>query len=382
MLIKLTKSFMRWCENDRHLITHFTTVADTLCEFTPNMLRELNAFGFNALQLKEIFGQVPRFSYRGYASFNRMRYIAWSWKNGDKILYPLNSENELYIGTDHQMWCSFWPFLKAYGSALYWCDLPDYTNEFQPESDHKSIWLGGQSHFGHFGVNFLTPLFNNTDAFMKLQSATRLYVPYGYTNLHCDLIRLLWNNPRLTFTQVGSKNGIFQLGCVSVPAFTDSTSLFKKIKGQLEIRRLNRPIKKGKYIFISRSSDGLSDRLFNPSSFVHSLVRCGFSIVDPVKLDIDQRLSLIGDAEFILTESGSCGINAFLFGNQKSVVRSFIPKSVLNSNIDTELNMLLPVLATLANGTYIPLETRKSSEVNNFYDKCIPPSIESVLASF
>jgi hypothetical protein len=347
------------------------------------MLNELKAVGFNTIQLKKIFGQVPHLSYRGFASFDRIRYIAWSWCNGDKILYPLNSENELYIGTDHQMWCSFWPFLKANSSSHYWCNLPDYTNEFHPENgDVESIWLGGQSHFGHFGVNFMIPLFNNADAFMTLQSARELYVPHGYTNLHCDIIRLLWNNQRLTFNQVGSKNGVFQLGRVSVPAFTQSTSLFKKIKGQLEIRRSNRPIKRGKYMFISRSPDGISDRLFSPGKFVQSLVRFGFTIVDPVELDSDQRLSLLGDAEYILTESGSCGINAYLFGNQESVIRSFIPKTVLKSYIDTELNMILPVLSSFANGTLIPLETARSSAVNNYYDKCIPPSMETVLASF
>jgi hypothetical protein len=75
-------------------------------------------------------------------------------------------------------------------------------------------------------------------------------------------------------------------------------------------------------------------------------------------------------------------MNAYLFGNQKSVIRSLIPKTVLKSYIDTELNMILPNLSSFANGTFIPLETARSSAVNNYYDKCIPPSMETVLASF
>lgn len=385
MLIRPTKCFAKWCSNDKHIITSSIIEEYTLQNFTSHDLNALKRIGFDSLQLKKIFEQIPRLSYKGFASFERLRFISWSWDNGDKILYPLNSQNELYIGTDHPMWCSFWPFFKSYDLSSFWCNLPDYTQDsasliYPARDDDGAIWFGGQSHFGHFGINFLAPLFRNTEAFDQLQSAKSFYIPQGYSQLHINLIRQLWNNPQLSFHEVSGKNGIFSLDNVTVPALTESTSLFKTIKGRLEMLNYNRTIKPGKYIFISRSPDGMSDRLFQPRAFIRSLIDCGFTIVDPTDLDIYQRLSLLGDAEYILTESGSCGVNAYLFGNRHSIIKSFIPSSVLKSHVDTELNMLNPVLSLLASGVYIPLETARCDNVNKFYDKCIPPSIETILS--
>ena len=385
MLVRPTKCFAKWCSNDKHLITSSIIEKNIFQDFTSHDLNSLKRVGFDRLQIKSLFEQVHRFSYQGFARFERLRFIYWSWDNGDKILYPLNSENELYIGTDHSMWCSFWPFFKTNDLSSFWCNLPDYTQEsvnliHSANDEGAAVWLGGQSHFGHFVVNFLAPLFNNKETFDQLQSAKSCYIPHGYTQLHFNLIRQLWNNPQLSFREISGRNGIFSLYNVTVPALTDSTSVFKEIKGQLEIRNNNRTTVPGKCIFISRSPDGISDRLFQPSAFIKSLIDCGFTIVEPTHLDIYQRLSLIGDAENILTESGSCGVNAYLFGNRHSNIKSFIPRSVLKSNVDTELNMLLPVLSLLANENYIPLDNVRSDKVNSFYDKCIPPSIESILS--
>jgi hypothetical protein len=385
MLVRPTKCFSKWCSNDKHLITSSIIEENTLKDFASYDLYALRRIGFDNLQIKRIFEQVSWNSYKGFARFKRMRYISWNWDNGDKILYPLNSENELYIGTDHPMWCSFWPFFRSYDSSSFWCNLPIYTEDSPyliqtAREDGETIWFGGQSHFGHFGINFLAPLFTNTEAFGQLQSAKSFCIPQGYSQLHYDLIRQLWNNPQLSFQEVSGKNGIFILDDITVPALTESTSVFKALKGQLEMLNYNRIVKPGKYIFISRSPDGMSDRLFKPSAFINSLTDCGFTIVDPTDLDIEQRLSLLGDAEYILTESGSCGINAYLFGNRHSIIKSFIPRSVLKSHVDAELNMLLPALSLLAKDVYIPLETSRCDDVNNFYNKCIPPSIDTILS--
>jgi len=383
MKVTLTKDFAAWCSNDENLIASDLKQYNILVDIDSRFRKRLLNQGLGKRQILELMGSIRPIGYSGYGLFSQLRYILWNWPNGDRILYPVNSIGEIYIGTDDAIWSQYWPFLAQSEDGGLICNLNVYPSALTDDcTDHDGVWLGGQSHFGHFIVNFLAPLLKNSGAIEQIRKTGRIYAPSGYSALHRELIERLTGVEGIDFHETSGPNGIYTLRRVIVPALTDAMDAVAKLQGRLEQTGSDRAILNGKRVYICRNKSGDSDRLVIGKYFAQQLIDLGFTLCDPLRLSISERLAIIGDAEWILTESGSCSLNAYLFGNRDSVIRSLIPRCVFQSPISTELNMLLPVLAQVSKGNYIPLESNMASSINNFYNICNPPSAVSVLDSF
>lgn len=383
MRINPTTNFLSWCNSDKNLIGNNIVPSNIFQGLSKSFLDGLRRNGLCKKQIRELLGDIFPVTYTGYAYFSYLRYVLWSWPNGDKILYPLNSNGDLYIGTDNPMWCSFWPFLSVTDDLGYQCSLKEYEFHSSGNIQLDTVWLGGQSHFGHFVANFMAPFMINLLARDKLRDVGQIYIPTGYTDLHKSLIRCLSRSNKLAFHELTGCNGVYSLNRrLIVPALSHSLNNIANLKGCLEKYYLDRNVLKGKRVFISRSSSADSDRLYRGVQFSRQLTDHGFIIINPLDLTFDERLLLIGDADWILTESGSCSFNAYLFGNINSTIRTMIPKSILTSNVSTELNMLTPMLDSLSKGSYFPIETHTQGVTNRFYDICYAPTINRVLDGF
>lgn len=386
MRIKPTTNFQMWCDHDNNLIDSKISYMPMFKEFDAKRLTFLTEFGISHKALIQLFGEISFFRYSGFARFRTIRFILWYWGNGDKILYPLNSNGELYIGSDHKMWCDMWPFLQHLKGSVYDCNLPEY-GPFQYQNVakyHEKIWLGGQSHFGHFIANFVAPLLRNNGASEVMSKRPMLFVPIGYKQLHRDIIAGLTGNEQenIGFHELYGPNGIYEISDIIVPAISESIDAIERLQGRLERKNLNRPVRTGKKVFISRSPIGDSDRIYESLLFATSLRDMGFEIIDALNHTFEDRLKILGDSDWILTETGSCSLNAYLFGNTKSLIRTFIPHKVLNSPSHTVMNMLQPVVSQMSKGNFIPLESCDHIHRNGFYSVCIPPTIDQILHSF
>jgi hypothetical protein len=382
MLLQISRNFEQWARRDEHLANLTSQVHNTFQDASPALLIGLKQIGLTTDQIISILGELAPYYFSGYAQFNSIRYLSWEWPNGDKVLYPINSRNEIYIGTDHPIWAHQWPFLTSSTTGFYNCILPDYTN--RAPIQHNSpplLWLGGQSHYGHFIVNFLAPLVRSVDLCPSFPRFTNILVPRGYTPLHRQLLTAFLGGESWSFREDCIHNGIYTLNNVIVPSFPENLDSVYRLQGRLESAHQNRQINYRKKIYITRSTDFLSsDRLVNYSAFLAQLRSSGFTIVNMVKLDLEARLNILGDARLIVTDSGSCDVNAYIYGNKESVIRSLIPARVLASTNPYELNMLTPMLAPLSKGNYVPILTHKSSPTNGFYDICIPPALELLIS--
>ena len=94
--------------------------------------------------------------------------------------------------------------------------------------------------------------------------------------------------------------------------------------GSIESSVFDRPIQSGKYIY---STQVILKRMIVYLTFLvsSSLLNNGFSIVNPVSLDFKSKLSLYGDVELIISDSGTCWLNASLFSNKHLQVLVFCP---------------------------------------------------------
>jgi len=329
--------------------------------------------------LSLLHGQMQNFYETGFASFEKMRFLCWYWGNGDKIVFPLNSKNQLYLGNDSTEWCSYWPFLKQINLNTFDCSLSESDcSSIGTDSGEYILGVGGQSHFGHFIVNRVAALYQSVLAHPYLSTPKKILVPFDYLNLHRFILSSMIGDQEKKFQQLPSNAGIYSVERVIIPCIDEHQDAILGLKGVLEQKHKNRPTIKGKRTYITRAAKNHNDRIYNFKSFRETLTKIGFEIINPLELSAIERLDAIGNSEFILTDSGSCSLNGLLFGNKDSAVKTMIPKRVLSSTESTVINQLCMSFKQGAEGYWLPLESQTLSQINPWYDVCQPTSIKTL----
>ena len=376
MHISVTRDFSKWAQEDKYLERLEICRLPVKSTHTKKQVRKLRSLGMTSKSLALLHSSMQDSCETGFAAFSKIRFLCWYWDNGDKIIFPLNSRNSLYIGNDSEDWCVFWPFFRLIKLNVYECSLPEVTNDFARSSSQEySLGVGGQSHFGHFVANRVASLHQSALAHPYISTLRKILVPKEYLELHEYVMATILGGSGKDFQQLPDTSGIYTFDKVVVPSISEHPNAITGLKGILEDKNQARQIKKGKRTYITRSDDECNDRLCDYKSFRNILAELGFQIINPMQLSAIQRLTEIGDSEFILTDPGSCALNGLLFGNMSASIKCMIPKRVLQSTDSFIMNQLCLGFSQGVQGYWLPIQSQTISQTNPWYDICVPPSI-------
>jgi len=375
MQITITRNFSEWAQQDIFLQKLEFKRELAKGNYTRDHIRQIRSYGIPINSLALTHALMRNYCEVGLACFSQIRFICWFWDNGDKIIYPLNSNNQLYLGNDSNFWCQFWPFLKQINHNTYECKLiASDQGIIWADKDSYTLGLGGQSHFGHFVTNRVAALNQSNLAYPYISSLKTILVPTNYLKLHeCILASILGGTPK-KFKEFSNEAKIYTFKNVVVPCIDEHYNAITGLQGVLEQNYTNRSIENNKKVYITRAEKEDNDRLYKYKDFTLMLHKLGFIIVNPINLSFKERLELIGNSQFILTDSGSCSLNGLLFGNSLSRVKQMIPRRVISSTDESVINQLCMGFNQGVKGQWLVLEAEIESIVNPWYDICIPPS--------
>lgn len=378
MKVSITRNFSDWASNDENLKQLEICRIFSKASLQTQDIRALRSLGMPPSTTALLYAMMKESCYTGFALFDKMRFLCWTWANKDKIIFPLNSNNQLYIGNDSIEWCDFWPFFKI-NSHEYFCTLYEFKDEvLHADSDSYVLGLGGQSHFGHFIGNRVAALRQCVVNHAFISSIRTVLVPKDYLPLHTFILDSMLEGSK-KYEELPSEAGIYTYRQVAIPCIDEHQEAFINFKGFLEQRYNNREIKNSKRVYITRAVGGYNDRIAEFDSFSRALRALNFLIINPVELTAYERLEQIGDASFILADPGSCGSNAFLFGNKNSSIKCIIPSRVLMSNEFTVINQICQdFIGRATRGYWLPLHSAKKSDLNPWYDINQPPSFDDL----
>jgi len=374
MHITTTRNFSEWALEDEYLEDLKITRQSIKSQHTRSDIRSLRNIGMTSSSLGYLYGMMRCQSECGFATFKKMRFLCWYWENGDKIIFPINSKNTLYLGNDSEDWCKYWPFLSQIESEKYQCNLKQSDSPLSYIPGDYILAIGGQTHFGHFVANRIAALHQSNLAYPDIMAVSNILVPPHYTDLHWSILKDILGGGEKVFHELPARSGIHSVSNAVVPCIDEHPDAITGLQGVLEKRNLSRPVRSGKRTYITRAHDCLNDRIFQYTTFCHSLSELGFNIVNPMDLSYLERLSVIGESEFILTDPGSCALNGLLFGNQQSTIRCMIPKRVLESTDSCIINQLCLGFKQGVKSQWLPLHSHVKSISNPWYDILISPT--------
>ena len=381
--VSFTSDFSEWSNNDDHLQELYLRNIQDPRVFSRHTLQSLRNIGFASDALACLYSQLPTMSQEGAARFTKIRVLTWYWDNGDQIVFPVNSRNQIYLGNDSYEWVPYWPFLSSTGDDNLTFRLHKLsTHRFNLKSTAPSLLICGQKHFGHFVVNQLLSLYSSIKDNPLISNRNPILHPEGYTDIHWNLLGIYSGLSSASSQQLPCNSGIYEIENVIVPAIPVSPFLLSDQRGMLESSMQNRSVSNGKYIYVTRGSADSNDRIYGYSRFLETIKKLGFSVLNPTELGVLQRIQALGDAEVILSDSGSCWLNGLMFSNQHTKILNIIPKSVLSSNDILVVGQLVMNLGLFVEGLMLPLDVtdhQQNRQSNCWYDLCIPPTADDLL---
>lgn len=370
--VVVTRCFSEWSSQDDKLKDLHVCRKTVKLKHSKEVIRELRGLGMPGSTLGSLYGMMKDDYETGYATFSEMRFLCWYWGNGDKIIFPLNSKNMLYIGNDSIDWCRYWPFFHRISDHRFICRLGEHEIEPGSKKNAPMLGIGGQSHYGHFVANRVGALYQSALTAPYLSTLENLLVPEDYIELHEQILTTLLDGKKI-FHRIPKINGIHTFTDVVIPSIDEHSHAITGLKGEIECRHSNRMIKPGKRCYITRATGVDNDRISNYQDFCGYLEEQGFLIINPVDKSFAERLDMIGDCGFILTDPGSCALNGILFGNKKAKLKCMIPKSVIASTDPIIINQLCLGFEQGVQGQWLPVNSSSYSEINPWYDVLEPP---------
>lgn len=381
--LTFTRDFLEWAKDDNWL-DGISVATQGPLSHSLKTKRDLSKIGFSSQTMIVLYGMLKDRIQTGYARFRRIRVLCWYWDNGDQIVFPINSKNQVYLGNDGLEWIEFWPFLKPIGYGRYLCDLPVHkpSNSIRRYGDEFQLLICGQSHFGHFITNQLISLREDLHGHHSFGNYSSIIHPPDYEGLHKQLLAQYAGIKSDSWNTLPKINGVHEIRDCIVPCIDEHTFGLMNGKGAIELGQNHRNVTKGKRVYVTRGLAGQSDRLINYSRFVDDLKDLGFIVCNPASLSFESKLDLLGDAEVILSDSGSCWLNGLLFSNINTKIVNMFPSSLLKSLDKFAVGQLSMNLGLFVGKTMYPLEVYNNydqSSGNTWYSLCIPPDQRQIL---
>jgi len=380
------------------------------------LLESIRNYGFSleaATSAATFFGQHIE---SGFAAVPDLSVLAWYWPNGEQIIYPINDSGTIYIGNSPEFWFDFYPFLRRLSAReyIYECCLERLSGDallndscFQP-----SLYIGGQTHFGHFVVDKLAPLLSLSEVLAKLDSSFSSYVvPSGHHGVTSELLTYLMSsiaksrgrhnvrdmtssNPlRIELPKV---NGIVRVGRAIVPSDNHHPNSLADAQQHLSrdldlssdaTYNRDKRSRSSKIGYVSRFKAGSvdHDRIANYTELTELLHYYSCDHVFPTSLSLQERRECLSKYDLIISDSGSCCLNAIIFGSEFSRIYQIQSNRLLADASDLATSQHYKSISLIGKRLFslsaLPIQMSTS---NTWYDKVDVdlPGLKSVIESF
>jgi len=288
--------------------------------------------------------------------------VCWYWPNGEQVLIPINSSGIAYIGNSPKFWFSFYPFLQKLGgsecSPVYQLNLPYLgslqSDFFQQKSHFKRdpLYIGGQSHFGHFLIDTYAPL-SELIPYVDFSHGS-LIIPPRHAGITKDLLlNLLVTNTHVSsgldagtspFYEMPFISGFYHIGSAWILSAHHSPSSISKGVQRLVLSSAHSArvtttrfcssefsVGEAAIIYISRFDESSidHDRIYNWLAFKAMIKKLNIRHIEMTKYSLDQRISILSGSSLIISDSGSCMLNALFFSQETTPIIQIQSTSML-----------------------------------------------------
>lgn len=303
--------------------------------------------------------------------------LAW----GNRSLFL--SEEDLY-------WFNFLPFLQKIKSSsnVYYKFIYPINNSSYANHMNSNILLSHNLHFGHFMVDDLPTIRLFIESNPLKRSVTglmqRMHKPIIDAASYLALASGKRINPSLlpSTEDLSPKqliktvyNNLFQAKTINT---YHQCFLARYIFRSPTMKRslIDNTYKQAKRIFLVRMGD-YESRIKNFTEVSTLLQSYGFTLIDPASFSLNELHQNLMNAEIVISESGSTGINASVLSSNKTKVLLLLSKSMLIETSDAMNQSGIPYLLAFIDhvdfitGEPVHKHTIQSSEVVNYCVKDI-----------
>jgi hypothetical protein len=408
MRIRLERSLQAWCQEAGYTYIGSPDESDLVYVRQSHLIDKLRKYGYSKdvlIAAASFYGQTIEHRL-GFAS--DLRVLCWYWPNGDKIVFPINTHGTVYIGNSPEFWFDCYPFLRKLSTNgwEYECGLDSFCFDEVTREVRKMhpLYIGGQTHFGHFVVDKFAPLLTLGSICKQIEFGSFI-VPPGHRGVTAELLLILWqalkesSNSGLECTrqplatrELPKINGIFSIGPAWVPAdnhrpdalVVANNVIHQYARQSLHVRQLQRSSELpssiayvSRYPITSKSHDRIANYdLLKKYMLAHRVIH-----VYPTDLSLVERLDSLSGHNIIISDSGSCCLNAILFGSPASQIFQFQSNRLLNDSsplATSQIYKSIPVVGGRLN-SIIGIATTESSH-NTWYDAIeIDPRVLNIL---
>lgn len=397
MRIRLEKCLETWSREAGYDYRADRPVLDLDIIKSPGIHQRLRQYGFTreaAIAAASFYGNVVE---QGFAFAHDLRVLCWYWPNGEEIIFPVNTQGTVYIGNGPEFWFDFYPFLRRCGeaAAIYQCSLGQYSlaRQDKPGKGAHPLYIGGQTHFGHFIVDKLAPLLSLT-AIAQDISFRSFIVPPGHAGVTRELLDILWKalqghgfdrghyiHKSCQKIELPKKNGLYLVGPAWVPAdnhrpdslkianqyLYDNSDLFCALSSEPK-----GPASRPSVAYISRFSANAiqHDRIANYQDITGFLEANHVDHLCPTRMSLKERISLLSAYDVLISDSGSCCLNALMFSRPDAKIFQFQSKRLLSDYSDLPASQHYKSLPLIGKRLFsIPGAPAQESTANSWYDK-------------
>ena len=373
MKIGFTNNFCEWAIQDKNLVKLSIDKKKPTEKEIASIITGLKASGVKAGQMASMIGRIIRSYEAGYGEFSLIRFIIYYWENGDKIIFPLNSQNVIYLGNDDKSWCKYWKFLERNQEILY-----EQIKVNEKQHINQILAIGGQNHFGHFIMNRVLGLAASCKQHGTIKECKYILIPPGYEQIHKKILESFLGEKKV-YIEFPKKNGIINCHNTIIPCIDPHPGTLSSMQGKISDKYGYKKPMSRKYIYLTRGENNCNDRLDGYHELIKNLKKHGFIIANPTNLSHSKRVNLLGDSDLVISDAGSCGFNAFLYTNREAEIRQFIPKRAYEMNASEEiLSQLETEIIEASRGLWIGLNSKEISAENAWKDLCEAPNLQDI----
>jgi len=397
MRVRLEKSLKTWSEEAGYTYHGNESVLDLDIVKGSDIYRRLRTYGFSrdaAIATASFYGNIIE---HGFALAPDLRVLCWYWPSGDKVIFPVNSRGSIYIGNSPEFWFDFYPFLNRCSQErhIYQCSLTEYNSPFQTGQSRclQSLYIGGQTHFGHFIVDKFAPLLTLANI-AKTLSFDSFIVPPEHRAVTREMLIVLmrelreessskqvFDSDNCQIFELPKVSGLHFVGPAWVPADNhrpDSLRLAnQRLFGStgpsfpLGIQaNKQEEIRSTAYVSRFPAEAGEHDRISNYQEVKEFLEANSVDHIYPTDLSLKERLLLFSSYDLLISDSGSCCLNALLFSRPGARVFQFQSKRLLEDSSELATSQHYKSLPLIGTRLFsIPGESSKQSAANSWYDK-------------
>ena len=288
--------------------------------------------------IQKIYEPFKVYLIEGYASV-----FTYLWQNNEYKSIVAWGDKELFVSREELFWLNYYPFLQITDSVRGLnCQftIPIACSASNMRIDTKNILLSHNLHFGHFLIDDLATVRFHIESNPRKSQVTgllqRMHKPIIDAASYLASPSGISINPILMqYTKDMSANELTKVKSSNLYQAKTLNSYHQCFLSRYILRSPNNRIstrqplnKETKRVFLVRQGDYKS-RIQNMTCIRSLLVSYGFILVNPATHTLKQLHDILFNAEIIISEGGSTGINASLLSSSHAKILLLLSKSML-----------------------------------------------------